>query len=93
MASKDPNDDGDYGGFKFRLKVAATLLGMYAAMHLAVGGFLQGLGGHEAAAATAAHGSAVGCAASDSVPNAGSGDASASDSSQARLEAVDRSRD
>ena len=91
MASNDPNDDGDYNTFRFRLKVGATLLGMYAAMHLAVAGFVQALSPHEAAAATAANSSALTCVPADSIPNAASSDASASGSFQAQ--AVDRMRD
>jgi hypothetical protein len=53
MPPKDPNDNSDSQGIGFRLKVAAVLLGTYAAMHLAVGGFVRAWTSPDATAAAA----------------------------------------
>ena len=41
MAQKDPGPNVDTHSLRFRLKVAAVLLGIYATMHLTAGGIIR----------------------------------------------------
>ena len=65
MAQKDPSHDIDSEGLVIRLKTAAALLGIYTAMHLAVGAVVRVLTPQEATAALAPHDSTMSSAATD----------------------------
>lgn len=56
VATAIPNHDGGSRRISYPVKAAAALLGIYATMHLAVGGILHVLAWPDAAAATATYG-------------------------------------
>lgn len=81
MTTEKPIFDGGSGRMSYSMKAAAALLGVYVAMHLAVGGILHVLAWPDAAAATATYGLvALPGAPAASAPAVGPGELRARDS-------------